>query len=62
MSTVLEAIAARAVGVEVFGLSLVTNLAAGLTGAPLDHAEVLAAGLAAAARMGGLLRELADRS
>ena len=32
MSTVLEAIAARAEGVEVFGLSLVTNLAAGLTG------------------------------
>jgi purine-nucleoside phosphorylase len=62
MSTVLEAIAARAVGVEVFGLSLVTNLAAGLAGAPLDHAEVLAAGLAAAARMGGLLRELAARS
>ena len=48
MSTVLEAIAARAEGVEVFGLSLVTNLAAGLTGAPLDHQEVLAAGAAAA--------------
>src|SRR2546430_391955 len=36
MSTVLEAIAARAEGVEVFALSLVTNLAAGMTGAPLD--------------------------
>ncbi len=58
MSTVLEAIAARAEGVEVFGLSLVTNLAAGMSGAPLDHHEVLAAGAAAAERMGGLLREL----
>jgi purine-nucleoside phosphorylase len=62
MSTVLEAIAARAEGVEVFGLSLVTNLAAGLSGAPLDHHEVLEAGAAAAARMGALLRELVSRS
>ena len=62
MSTVLEAIAARAAGVEVFGLSLVTNLAAGVTGEPLDHHEVLAAGAAAAGRMGGLLRELVQRS
>jgi len=62
MSTVLEAIAARAEGVEVFALSLVTNLAAGMTGAPLDHQEVLAAGAAAAARMGKLLRELVARS
>jgi purine-nucleoside phosphorylase len=62
MSTVLEAIAARAAGVEVFGLSLVTNLAAGTTGEPLDHHEVLAAGAAAAGRMGELLRELVTRS
>lgn len=62
MSTVLEAIAARALGVEVFGLSLVTNLAAGLTGQPLDHHEVLEAGAAAAGRMGELLRELVARS
>ena len=62
MSTVLEAIAARALGVEVFGLSLVTNLAAGITGAPLNHEEVLAAGLAAAERMGGLLAELVARA
>jgi len=55
MSTALEAIAARAEGVEVFAVSLVTNLAAGMTGEPLDHSEVLAAGRAAAARMGGLL-------
>jgi purine-nucleoside phosphorylase len=62
MSTVLEAIAARAAGLEVFGLSLVTNLAAGVTGEPLDHEEVLAAGRAAAGRMGGLLRSLVERS
>lgn len=62
MSTVLEAIAARAEGVEVLGVSLVTNLAAGMTGAPLDHLEVLAAGVAAAGRMGALLRNLVARA
>ena len=61
MSTVLEAIAARAAGMEVFGLSLVTNLAAGVTGEPLDHEEVLEAGRAAAGRMGGLLRSFVER-
>jgi purine-nucleoside phosphorylase len=61
MSTALEAIAARAEGAEVLGLSLVTNLAAGLSAAPLDHAEVLAAGEAAAAAMGGLLAEVIGR-
>ena len=55
MSTTLEAIAAREAGMEVLGISLVTNLAAGITGEPLDHAEVLEAGNAAAARMGSLL-------
>lgn len=58
MSTALEAIAAREVGLEVLGISLVTNLAAGLSGQPLDHAEVLAAGQAAATRMGELLAQL----
>lgn len=62
MSTVSEAIAARAEGVEVFGLSLVTNLAAGMTGRPLDHHEVLAVGAASAGRMGELLRELVIRA
>ena len=62
MSTVLETIAARAEGAEVLGLSLVTNLAAGVTGEPLDHLEVLAAGRAGATRMGGLLRELVSRT
>ncbi|EIE97577.1 purine nucleotide phosphorylase [Saccharomonospora glauca K62] len=62
MSTVLEAIAARAAGVEVFGLSLVTNLAAGMTGEPLNHEEVLEAGRASAERMGTLLRDLVTRA
>jgi len=55
MSTTLEAIAAREAGLEVLGISLVTNLAAGITGEPLNHAEVLEAGNAAATRMGALL-------
>lgn len=61
MSTVLEAIAVRAAGAEVFGLSMVTNLAAGLTGEPLNHQEVLEAGRASAGSMGDLLRELVHR-
>jgi purine-nucleoside phosphorylase len=55
MSTALEAIAARHLGAEVLGISLVSNLAAGLTPQALDHAEVTAAGDAAAGRMGALL-------
>ncbi|MCW2616046.1 MAG: purine-nucleoside phosphorylase [Frankiales bacterium] len=55
MSTALEAIAARAEGMEVLGVSLVTNLAAGMTGEKLDHAEVLEAGRSSAARVGTLL-------
>jgi purine-nucleoside phosphorylase len=58
MSTTLEAIAAREAGAEVLGISLVTNLAAGMTGEPLNHEEVLEAGRAAATRMGGLLAEV----
>jgi purine-nucleoside phosphorylase len=60
MSTALEAIAAHAEGSEVLGVSLVTNLAAGL-GEPLDHEEVLAAGSAAATRMGQLLGKVIER-
>lgn len=55
MSTVHETIAARAAGAEVLAVSLVTNLAAGMTGAPLSHAEVLEAGRQSATRMGSLL-------
>ena len=55
MSTTLEAIAAREAGLEVLGICLVTNLAAGITGEPLNHEEVLEAGRSAATRMGELL-------
>ncbi|WP_145905879.1 purine-nucleoside phosphorylase [Kitasatospora viridis] len=61
MSTTLEAIAAREAGSEVLGISLVTNLAAGITGEPLNHAEVLEAGKASAERMGELLAKVLER-
>ena len=61
MSTVHETIAARAAGAEVLGVSLVTNLAAGISGEPLSHTEVLAAGAAAATRMGALLAMILEQ-
>jgi len=56
MSTVPEAIPAHALGAEVLAISLVTNAAAGVTGEKLNHEEVIAAGKAAANRMGALLK------
>jgi purine-nucleoside phosphorylase len=56
MSTVLEAIAARWAGLEIAGISLVTNPGAGVTGRPLSHAEVLAAAAEAAPRFERLVR------
>jgi len=44
MSTALEAIAARQAGMEILGMSLITNLAAGIQTTPLSHQEVLEAG------------------
>jgi purine-nucleoside phosphorylase len=61
MSTVHETIAARAAGAEVLGISLVTNLAAGMTGQPLSHTEVLEAGRQSATRMGSLLADVLAR-
>ena len=61
MSTALEAIAAREAGLEILGVSLVTNLAAGISGQPLSHEEVLAEGRAAAQRVGSMLAEVVRR-
>jgi purine-nucleoside phosphorylase len=58
MSTVLEAIAARHLGAEVLGLSLVSNFAAGVSPGPLNHLEVLEAGQHAAGSLGTLLARL----
>jgi purine-nucleoside phosphorylase len=55
MSTAFEAIAARQAGLEVLGISLVTNPAAGISDVPLSHREVIEAGQAAAERCGRLL-------
>src|SRR5699024_4685208 len=55
MSTALEAIAARAAGMEVFGMSLVTILAAGMSVQPLSHQEVIESGREAAPRIAQLL-------
>jgi purine-nucleoside phosphorylase len=59
MSTTLETIAARELGAEVLGISLVTNLAAGISAEPLSHEEVLEAGREAAPRLRRLLAGIA---
>ncbi|KQM25596.1 MULTISPECIES: purine-nucleoside phosphorylase [unclassified Frigoribacterium] len=58
MSTALEAIAARQSGMEVLGMSLITNLAAGIQKTPLSHAEVLEAGREAEAKISDLLARI----
>jgi len=61
MSTALEAIAARHAGLEVLGISLVTNPAAGISPTPLAHAEVIDAGTSAGPRISALLAEITRR-
>jgi purine-nucleoside phosphorylase len=61
MSTTLEAIAARQCSLEVLGISLVTNLAAGLGDHPLSHEDVIATGQAAGERCGRLLASVVAR-
>jgi purine-nucleoside phosphorylase len=56
MSTVLEAIAAHYLGARVLGISVVTNLAAGVSPQPLSHDEVAEVGRRAAARLERLLK------
>ncbi|GAA4417217.1 purine-nucleoside phosphorylase [Georgenia halophila] len=61
MSTALEAIAARHAGLEVLGISLVTNPAAGISPVPLSHDEVIAAGAEAGPRISRLLADVVGR-
>jgi purine-nucleoside phosphorylase len=61
MSTVPETIVARHMGVEVLGISCVTNLAAGLSSGPLSHEEVFETGRQVEARLASLLARLAPR-
>ncbi len=61
MSTALETIAARHLGAEVLGVSLVTNAAAGLSDSALDHTEVLDVAGDAGPRMVALLRGVIER-
>jgi purine-nucleoside phosphorylase len=56
MSTVLECIASRWVGLEVCGVSLITNAGAGYSGSPLTHTEVLEAGATAGPRLARVIR------
>ena len=58
MSTTLETLAAREAGLEVLGLSLVTNAAAGLSEENLNHTEVLQAGKDAGPRLASLLSDI----
>ncbi|WP_168626400.1 purine-nucleoside phosphorylase [Cryobacterium sp. BB307] len=58
MSTALEAIAAREAGMEVLGMSLITNLAAGIQTTPLSHAEVIEAGRTAEPVISALLAKI----
>lgn len=60
MSTVLEASALHAMGARVAGVSLISNMAAGIATTPLSHDEVLAAGQAAKSRLTGLLESFLE--
>jgi purine-nucleoside phosphorylase len=61
MSTVPEAVFAKACGMRLAGLSLVSNLAAGIALRPLEHTEVIAAGEAAKPKMRALIEDFIER-
>ncbi len=59
MSTVPETIVARHMGIQVLGISCITNMAAGLSTTPLSHAEVFETGKQVRWRLARLLEQLA---
>jgi purine-nucleoside phosphorylase len=61
MSTVPEALVARHMGLEVLGISCVTNLASGVTDEPIDHEDVMATGIRVSATFTELLRRVVTR-
>jgi len=61
MSTVAELIAARAAGLRCLGISTITNMAAGLSAAPLSHAEVMEAAAVVSADLGRLVEGVVER-
>jgi purine-nucleoside phosphorylase len=60
MSTALEAIAARQAGMDILGMSLITNLAAGIQKTPLSHQELIEAGREAEPVISALLARIVD--
>jgi len=61
MSTVPEAVFAKACGMKIAGISLVSNLAAGISRRPLDHTEVIAAGKEAKPKMRDFIDDFLSR-
>jgi purine-nucleoside phosphorylase len=61
MSTALEAIAARHMGLEVLGLSCITNMAAGVLPQPLSHTEVMETARRVRGQFAALLEGIIDR-
>ncbi len=60
MSTVPETIQAAALGLPVLGISTITNPAAGIGAAPLDHEDVLEVGKAVRSRLSAWVRALVE--
>jgi purine-nucleoside phosphorylase len=61
MSTVPEAIAARHMGIEVLGISCISNAAAGVLPQPLDHNEVMAVAASVRGKFSALLEGIVER-